>query len=596
MDPVIVAGAGPTGLALALCLARHDVPVVLLDEGTARDEPPHPERTVVLRPETAALLSRIGYPAVHTDAARWTAWRTLRRRREVQRVRFDDDGDGLGAAAPTAGPAARLPERLPAVRSGRTWPEEPDAPDEESSQVWGGPSPLHLPQHRLCQALRTALAGQPLVTVAHGSRLDVIEQDAHGISVHTRDTDGTGPAGGAQDTWWRGSYLVGCDGPRSTVRKLLEVRFPGRTAVERYAVAALRVDLPEPRTALLHRDPPGNRGAETTARPLRDRLWRIDWSLRRSAPPLTADALVAGIRGALASWCDGSVPAYELLGSSEYAVHQRLALRWRTGRAFLAGDAAHLLGVLGTQGVEEGLRDAGNLAWKLAVAWHQGASDTLLDSYQSERRGAVGLRLRAADQALPLVRAKGAVRSLVSGSASRHAHLLSDGHLGRGRLGAAPVHARSPLLPPASRGGRSASAAGVVGALVDDVPVTDLDGVRGRLWDRLGRGLLAVLVAPGTGVWESRHWLTAGLMPQLSSAVAALPTRAELLVTESYPGAAAHTVLLVRPDGHLVAAMTGCRPADLHAYADLARGGPPDDFPASPDPEADPAPAHTTHG
>lgn len=472
------------------------------------------------------------------------------------------------------------------------------------------PSPLHLSHDRLCGGLREAIAGQDLIRVARGGRLDAIDEDRAGISVHTRGTAG---APEAAETWWRGSYLVGCDGPRSTVRKLLDVRFPGRTAVDRYAVAALRVDLPEAGTALLHRDPPGGRGTEVTARPLPDGVWRVDWTLPGSRPPLTADALVARIRGTLAAWCGGTVPPYELLGSAEYPVHQRLARRWRTGRAFLAGDAAHLLGALGTQGLEEGLRDADNLAWKLALAWHQGASETLLDSYQTERRGAVGARLRAADQALPLLRARTTWHtlrhSLLSGPTARHTQLLTDGQLGRGLLGAPPVYRRSPLAVSAPRGkaaawsasfddgaqssppkpGAGRRAAGgrtapspVVGALgtasgaaVADVPVIALDGTRSRLHDRLGRDLLAVLVAPGTGVWDSRHWLTAGLMPQLSAAVAALPVRTELLVTEGYPGATAHTVLLIRPDGHLVAAMAGCRPAELYAYADLARGGPP---------------------
>ncbi len=553
MDPVIVAGAGPTGLALALCLARHHVPVVLLDEGGTSPEPPHHERTVVLDPETADLLSRLGHATVDADATRWTGWRTLKRRQEVQFIRFDDQD-----------PA-------------------------------GERSPLHLPQDRLCQGLRDALTGQELVTVAHNSRLDSFEQDESGLIAHTRGTDDT------PETWWRGSYLVGCDGPRSTVRKLLDVRFPGRTAVDRYAVAALRVDLPEPGIALLHRDPPGGRGTEVITRPLRDGVWRFDWSLRPGGPALTADTLVSRIRTTLAAMCAGTVPAYELLGSAEYPVHQRLARRWRAGRAFLAGDAAHLLGALGTQSLTEGLRDAENLAWKLALAWHHGASETLLDSYQSERRGAVGARLRAADQALPLLRAGGALRSvrhsLLSGSSSRHAQLLTDGHLGRGLLGGRPVYGRSPLTPTGQRGSRPSTASlalpsgATLGMLVEDVPVTDLDGARGRLRDRLGHGLVALLVAPGTGVWESRHWLTAGLMPQLSSAVAALPVRTELLVAEAYPGATAHTVLLIRPDGHLVGAMIGCRPAELYAYADLARGGPPGQDPA-PDgavPDADPA-------
>ncbi|MBV9024825.1 MAG: FAD-dependent monooxygenase [Streptomycetaceae bacterium] len=558
MDPVIVTGAGPTGLALALCLARHAVPVVLLDSGGApssgqSSEQPsghQPERTAVLRPQTAELLARLGYTGVHDDAARWSSWRTLRRRQELHRVEF------------TAG--------------------DPQTGDAQSEL-----SPLHLSQDRLCRGLRDALAGQSLVTIAHSTRLTAVEQDEGGVSVHTRGNSGAAGTETDTDTWWRGSFVVGCDGPRSTLRKLLKVRFPGRTSVQRYAVAALRAELPFSRGALQHRDPPGaRRGTEVTARPLPDGVWRIDWLLPPDGALLTTDALVTLIRETLAGWCGGGVPAYELLGWTEHSVHQRLARQWRSGRAFLAGDAAHLLGALGTQALEEGLRDADNLAWKLALTWHHGSSETLLDSYQSERRRAVGTRLRSADQAMPLLNAGGTWRamrhSLFSGPPARHITVMTDGHLGRGTLGSPPLYDRSPLTP-AAPGGRGRAAASALitvagtapGEMVTDVAVIGLDGRRGRLSGRLGRDLLVVLVAPGTGVWESRHWLTAGLMPQLSAAVAALPVRAELLVTESYPGATAHTVLVVRPDGHLVGAMTGCRPAELYACADAARGGPP---------------------
>jgi len=300
---------------------------------------------------------------------------------------------------------------------------------------------------------------------------------------------------------------------------------------------------------------------------------------------LTSDALVERLRSTLTAWC-GQVVPYDLVGSADHPVHQRLARRWRVGRVFLAGDSAHLMGALGAQSIEEGLRDAENLSWKLSLAWHDGASPLLLDSYETERRGAVGARLRATDQALPLVRASGpwqAVRqSLLSGSARGQAELLTDNHLGRGAVAVSSVYGRSPLSLPAPRSGGKTGASPLVaacdtppGGIVEDVPVITLDGTTRRLRDRLGRGLVVVLVAPGTGVWDSRHWLTAGLMPRLASAVSALPTPAELVVAETYPGATAHSVLLVRPDGHLVTVMAGCRPAELYSYADLARGGPP---------------------
>ncbi|MGW7407511.1 FAD-dependent monooxygenase [Streptomyces sp. NPDC054833] len=520
MDPVIIVGAGPVGLTTALALARHEVPSVVLDEGPGKDEP-RAARTVVLREETAALMERLTGVPLAERGARWAGWRSLRRKQVMRELVFDDTE----------------------------------------------PAPLHLAQHVLTNALRTALADEPLVRIALDSRLDTIEQERSGVTAHTR-----GPKG----TWWRGSYLVGCDGPRSTVRKLQDIRFPGRTAVERHAVAALRVELPWPGQALLHRMPPwrtsGPSAGEVTARPLPDGVWRLDWLLPPGKDLVTPDLLVARVRETLAGWTDGPTPTYELLDTGVHTVHHRLARRWRTGRVFLAGDAAHLLGALGTQGLDEGLRDADNLAWKLAVAWHHGPHEALLDSYQAERRAVVAARLRAADQVLPVLRGSGGLRSYVPGSGRGQEALLTDGHLGRGALGAPGSYAGSPLAPRHLEGEVSVDTP--PGTPVTDVRVTAEDGSFVRLRDRLGRGvLLVVLIAPGTGVWDRKHWVSAGLMPRLAAAVTALPYPAELLVAEEYPGAPAHTVVLVRPDGHLVTALSGVRPADLYAAAEATLGG-----------------------
>ncbi|GAA2330813.1 FAD-dependent monooxygenase [Streptomyces kunmingensis] len=526
MDPVIVVGAGPVGLALSLALARHDVPSVVLDEGPGKDEQ-RPARTVVLREDTAALVERLSGTSFDRAGSRWTGWRSLRRKQEMRTLTFGEQS----------------------------------------------PAPLHIAQHELTGALREAVAREPLIKVAVDSRLDSIEEDRSGLTAHTR-----GPKG----TWWRGSYLVGCDGPRSTVRKLLDIRFPGRTAVERHAVAALRTELPWPGEALLHRSPPwrtsGPAGSEVVGRPLADGVWRLDWLLPPRSDLVTPDVLVARIRETLAGWCGGSTPPYELLDTGVHTVHHRLARRWRVGRAFLAGDAAHLLGALGTQGLDEGLRDADNLSWKLALTWHDGphpAPAALLDSYQAERRAIVAARLRAADQALPILRGgKGprGLRAYVPGGARGHDALLTDGHLGHGPLGAPGAYTDSPLAPLPTESQVDVGTA--PGAPIADVRVTAPDGSFVRLRDRLGLGhLLVVLVAPGTGVWERKHWMSAGLMPRLAAAIAALPHEAELLVAESYPGAAAHTVLLIRPDGHLVTALSGVRPAELYEAAQTALGG-----------------------
>ncbi|WP_228984590.1 FAD-dependent monooxygenase, partial [Streptomyces sp. DH12] len=220
-------GAGPVGLTLALALARQDVPCVVLDEGPGKDEP-RPARTVVLREDTAALMERLTGLSLDHAGFRWAGWRSMRRKQVTNEVAFED------AEA----------------------------------------APLHIAQHVLTGALRAALENERLVKIVVDSRLDTMEQERSGVTAHTR---------GASGTWWRGSYLVGCDGPRSTVRKLQDIRFPGRTAVERHAVAALRTELPWQDEALLHRSPPwrtsGPYAGEITARPLPDDVWRLGWLL-----------------------------------------------------------------------------------------------------------------------------------------------------------------------------------------------------------------------------------------------------------------------------------------------------------------------------
>ncbi|OBQ50606.1 monooxygenase [Streptomyces sp. H-KF8] len=521
MDPVIIVGAGPVGLTLALALARQEVPSVVLDEGPGEDEP-RPARSVVLREDTTELVKRLTGMPLTAVGSPWAGWRSMRRKQVTYETSFDDTE----------------------------------------------PGPVHIAQHVLTGVLRAALVGEPLVEVVMDSRLDSLAQEPSGVTAHTR---------GARGTWWRGSYLVGCDGPRSTVRKLQDIRFPGRTAVERHAVAALRTELPRPGEALLHRMPPwrtsGPFAGEISARPLPDGVWRLDWLMPPGKELVTPELLLDRVRETLGGWAEGPTPPYELLDTGVHTVHHRLARRWRDGRVLLAGDAAHLLGALGTHGLDEGLRDVDNLAWKLALAWHHGPHEALLDSYQTERRAIVAARLRAADQALPLVRGGGGLRSYVPGAARGHDAFLVEGHLGQGTLGAPGVHTGSPLTPPPLEG--EVPVGTPVGAPVTDVRVTAEDGTFVRLRGRLGRGaLLVVLIAPGTGVWERRHWMSAGIMPRLASAVAALPQPAELLVAESYPGAAAHTVLLVRPDGHLVTALSGVRPASLYTAAETALGGP----------------------
>lgn len=545
MDPVIVVGAGPTGLALALLLAGHEVPTVVLDEGDGR-APHRAAVSCVLRPDTAALVARLGCHSAAAASTRWTAWSARRRHHPLHRTEFGTTTPDEEGETPTSqGARHAVPDTAPG-----TWDTRQTGRRRTVVEA-----PCHLPQHELVEQLRAGATRTELIRLVPGARLRALEQDEGGVTAMTH-----GHGSGVDH--WRGTHLVGCDGARSTVRKLLGVRFPGRTAVERHAVAALRVALPWSGEALLHLDPVrGERLPEVTARPLPDGRWRLDWLLPPRGETVTPRMLLDLVEGTLSGWHDGLPPSYELLDTGVYLAHQRIARRWRVGRAFLAGDAAHLLGALGTQQVDENLRDANNLAWKLALARRHGAGEALLDSYETERRQAVVARLRAIDHAFPRVRGGGPLRGLRPGAARERAALLRDGHVGRGRVGAPAIHSRSPLTP---RDTPSMVATDTPpGALAPNLALVALDGSRTWLWERLGAGLLVVLVAPGTRVWDSRHWLSAGVMPSLATTVSQLPYPAELLVTEEFPGAAPHTVLLVRPDGHLAAALPPGRGDEL---------------------------------
>ncbi|MFD0430621.1 FAD-dependent oxidoreductase [Streptomyces zhihengii] len=429
MDPVIVVGAGPAGLALALS---------------------SPPRTC--RPWCSTR------PAARTSPARpapSSCARTPRRR-------------------PNASAAPRFVTRSPL--DGLAFDA---APPGDAAAALGDavtPAPLHVPQHALARGLREAVAAERLVKLVTDSRLDTLEQDRTGVTAHTR-----GPSG----TWWRGSYLVGCDGARSTVRKLLGIRFPAapRSNATRWPRCAPNCPGPGGVAAPAAAVAAGHGGGHGPAAGGR----AVASGLAAAAPGdlVTPESLVARVRDTLAGWC-GETPAYELLDTGVHTIHHRLARRWRVDRTFLAGDAAHLLGALGTQGVDEGLRDVGNLAWKLAHAWHHGASSVLLDSYQDERRTAVAARLRAADQSLPILRSGGGLRTYLPGAARGHDAMLTDGHLGHGPLGAPPVHTHSPLAPEPTASW--APVATRTGAPVEDVRVTAPDGTTGTLRGRLGRG------------------------------------------------------------------------------------------------------------
>jgi 4,5-epoxidase len=177
-------------------------------------------------------------------------------------------------------------------------------------------------------------------------------------------------------------WIVGCDGAHSRVRKLAGIGFPGVPLIERFLIADVHADLPLPRDAVST----WLRGDEMFALfplPGTD-LWRILVPQPDDAVEDDRLALVLRLLTERTGFPASAVTGCEW--TSSFRIHRRLAQTYRAGRVLLAGDAAHIHSPFGGQGMNTGLGDAENLAWKLSLVERGRAGDALLDTYEAERR------------------------------------------------------------------------------------------------------------------------------------------------------------------------------------------------------------------
>ncbi|GAA0372965.1 FAD-dependent oxidoreductase [Microbispora corallina] len=330
---VLIVGAGPTGLTLAVDLARRGVDLLLVDAVAERPG----SRGKGLQPRTLEV--------------------------------FDDLGvTGALLATGAVYPPLRTYHRGQVVWEGRM--HEPRLPTAAVPY----PMVIMQPQWRTERVLRERLAGLGH-RVRHGARLTGLDQDEDGVTAVLEDGERI-----------RAAYLVGADGGRSTVRKAAGVGFHGETR------PAERMLLGDVTTGDLDRDhwhmwgDPATRSLDVALCPLPG---TGDFQL--TAPvPATADGeedLPEPTLETFQAVLDRAGAGVRLTGAgwtSVYRVNIRMAERFRAGRVFLAGDAAHVHSPAGGQGLNTGVQDAYNLGWKLAAVL-AGAPGRLLATYEEER-------------------------------------------------------------------------------------------------------------------------------------------------------------------------------------------------------------------
>ncbi|HKV18581.1 MAG TPA: FAD-dependent monooxygenase [Mycobacterium sp.] len=238
------------------------------------------------------------------------------------------------------------------------------------------------PQTNVDRAL-AAYAERQGADIVRGFEVVALQQGPEGVTVTARPKDDDDPQ---HDRVWRASYAIGADGAHSTVRDLLGAEFPGETVLSSLVLADVKLaDGPTNGELTLGstRDvigflAPYDRGDDDSAW-YRAMVWDREHQVS-DADPATAAEVIDVLTRAMGR----DVGVREVGWLSRFHCDERQVAQYRYGRVFLAGDAAHVHSPMGGQGMNTGIQDAANLAWKLDAVLG-GASDDVLDTYHSER-------------------------------------------------------------------------------------------------------------------------------------------------------------------------------------------------------------------
>jgi 2-polyprenyl-6-methoxyphenol hydroxylase-like FAD-dependent oxidoreductase len=354
---VLIVGAGPTGLWLALWLTRLGIRVRIVDRAA---EPGTTSRALAVHARTMEFGDQIGIAHALVEAGV-----------EVDALNFWAGG--------------RRAARVPVRRLG-----EGDSPF---------PFPLILPQdvHERLLIERLADIG---VNVERSIEVTRVEQNEQRVrAVLTRD--------GVEETV-DAAYLAGCDGASSTVREQIGIGFPGGTYSGAFYVADVEASGPAV-DGSVHVDIEDEDFAIVFPLKAGERVRLV--GLLRDGVDSEREMSFDDVRGRAIAHLKLHVTAVRWF--STYRVHHRVADRFRSGRIFLLGDAAHIHSPVGGQGMNTGIGDAVNLSWKLAAVLSERADASLLATYEPERIAFARQLVATTDRAFTVVTASGGLARLV---------------------------------------------------------------------------------------------------------------------------------------------------------------------------------------
>lgn len=489
--PIVVVGAGPVGLALAIDLAQRNLPVVVLDDDNRLSTG---SRAICFAKRTLEIFDRLGCGQAMVDKG--VSWRT-------GRVFFGEEQ----------------------VYSFDLLPEEGHE----------RPAFINLQQYYVEGLLANRAAQLPALDVRWRNTVVGVVQDATGVNLMVETPDGPYQL--------RAMYVAACDGARSSLRRLLGQESKGQVFRDRFLIADVRMRASFPAERWFWFDPPFHPGRSVLLHKQPDDVWRIDFQLGWDADPdeeRKPERILPRVRALL-----GRDVSFELVWASVYTFACLRMDSFRVGRVLFGGDAAHGVSPFGARGANSGVQDADNLGWKLAAVLRGEAPETLLDTYACEREAAADENILNSARATEFITPKSPVSRLF-----RDAVLLlardfpfARALVNSGRLSTPTAHVSSPLVTPESElfAGRAR-----LGAPAVDAPLASARWLLAAL--RTG-GFAAIVFGDGAAAdAAARAVEKAGAI-----ATVRIGRSAETTLAWQRYDAKEGTTYLLRPDQHVVA-------------------------------------------
>lgn len=499
--PVVIAGGGPVGMALALGLANHGVRSVILE---ADDTVCVGSRAACISRRSLEIVERLGaLPAFLAKGLPWTGGRSFYKTEEVFRFEMPHDER----------------QKLPPMINLEQY---------------------YIEQYLLDEILRRNEAAPGLIDIRWGTELAGVAEDGDGLALQARNALGAYVL--------RSQWLAACDGGQSFVRKTLGLNLEGTAYEGRYVIIDIELHSGHPTERRAWFDPPWNPGSTVLMHRQPDDIWRIDYQLRAgqsTEEALQPDAVKAFVQRHLEAIGEGHLP-WKTVWTSVYRAGAMTLDSYRHGRVLFAGNAAHAMPIFGVRGLNSGFDDADNLAWKLALVARGMSDASLLDSYSQERIAAFHINaesaMRSTEFMSPPSRGFDLLREAalsLSGAHREIANLINPRQTQAVSYDASALSSESDELAQGPRPGE---------AMPEQQLAADL-----HLTDWLGPVFtVLVLNIEGTDAALAAE-LEAAQAGPLQVAVRALPPSPAHDAVFKALGAQRGAVYLMRPDGHVAA-------------------------------------------